>query len=66
MVGYHSNRRVPKRDTLDQVIRPLYKDLLAEENRHDNRKEGMNRAFDLLTAKLKERGLDYDEFIFSV
>jgi PAS domain S-box-containing protein len=66
VVGYHSNRRLPKRETLDQVIQPLYKDLLVEESRHENRKEGMNRAFDLLMAKLKERGLDYDEFIFSI
>ena len=66
VVGYHSNRRLPKRETIDRVIQPLYKDLLAEENRHENRKEGMNRAFDQLMVKLKERGLDYDEFIFSI
>jgi len=30
IVGYHSNRRVPDRRILDDIIRPLYKDLLAE------------------------------------
>jgi len=66
IVGYHSNRRVPKRETVEQVIRPLYADLLAEEARYENRKEGMNRTFDLLISKLNERGLGYDEFIFAI
>ena len=35
------NRRVPERRTLDEVIRPIYKDLLAIENSHSSRKDGM-------------------------
>jgi len=47
-------------------IHPLYKMLLEEENRPENRKEGMNRAFDTLVGILQEKGIGYDEFIFSL
>jgi PAS domain S-box-containing protein len=66
IVAYHSNRRVPRREVIDQVIKPLYAELLKEEERHENRKDGMNAAFNLLLGKLKTLGVSYDEFIFSV
>lgn len=64
--GYHSNRRTPNRNALDNTIIPLYRQLLEEENRHANRKDGMNSAYAMLEKILKEKGLDYDEFIFSL
>jgi PAS domain S-box-containing protein len=64
--GFHSNRRVPDRKILDSVIRPLYKQLLDEENRHANRKEGMNNAFSMLVNLLQQKGIGYDELIFSL
>ncbi len=64
--GYHSNRRVPDRKVLDGIIRPLYKQLLDEENRHANRKEGMNSAFSMLVNLLQQKEIGYDEFIFSL
>lgn len=66
VVGYHSNRRVPDRNTLDTVIIPLYKQLLDIEQRSSDRKAGMNEAFGTLVNLLKEKGLAYDEFIFSL
>jgi PAS domain S-box-containing protein len=66
VIAYHSNRRVPRREVIDQVIRPLYAELLKEEARHENRKDGMTSAFNLLLEKLKSRGVSYDEFIFSL
>lgn len=66
IVGFHSNRRVPNRRVLDGVISPLYAQLLAEENRHANAKEGMNAAFDMMVGLLKSKGVGYDEFIFSL
>ena len=66
IVGYHSNRRVPDRAVLDGVIIPLYKQLLDIENSHANRKDGMNAAFDALVNILNEKGVAYDEFIFSL
>ncbi|MDH3336077.1 MAG: PAS domain-containing protein [Rhodospirillaceae bacterium] len=66
IVGFHSNRRVPNRKVVDEVIQPLYKQLLEIENSHANRKDGMNKAFDTLVGILKEKGVAYDEFIFSL
>ena len=66
IVGYHSNRRVPNRETLTNTIIPLYKTLLAEENKHANRKDGMQASHNLLLSILKEKGAAYDEFIFSL
>jgi len=65
IVGYHSNRRKPD---VAQVakIKDLYATLRAEETRHDSRKDGMLRGYDLLMTMLNEKGLDYDEFIFAV
>ena len=63
VVGYHSNRRVPDRTILEGTIVPLYRDLLDEEARHADRKEGMNAAAAMLTSLLAERGVPYDEFV---
>lgn len=63
IVGYHSNRRTPNRRVLDGVIIPLYDKLLAEENRHANAKDGMNASYKMVTDLLKEKGVDYPEFI---
>jgi PAS domain-containing protein len=66
IIGYHSNRRVPRREPLDSVIKPIYAELLAIENRHANRKEGMQAAVAALIEKLKSAKVSYDEFIFSI
>lgn len=65
VIGYHSNRRKPNPAQLEK-IKPLYAKLLAEENRHDSRKDGMLRGYEMLMNTLKEMGVEYDEFIFSV
>lgn len=64
--GYHSNRRVAKKSTLETVIAPLYAELLKIEAAHDNRKEGLSAAAAMLDDKLKAQGTDYDRFIFSI
>ncbi len=64
--GYHSNRRVPDRNVVDNTIIPLYQQLLKEEQRHKNGKEGMNSAYQTLLTLLQEKGVGYDEFIFSL
>lgn len=65
VIGFHSNRRKPDQAQIDK-IKPIYAELLAEENRHDSRKDGMLRGYDKLTAMLKEKGQEYDEFVFSL
>lgn len=63
--GYHSNRRVPSAEALE-IIKPLYAELKAEEDRHPNRKDGMNAAYQMLLGKLADAGMEYDEFILSI
>ena len=65
ILGYHSNRRVPNRRVLEGTVIPLYRSLLAEENRHDSRKDGMQSASAMFSQQLQARGLSYDEWIFS-
>ncbi|MCC7167622.1 MAG: PAS domain-containing protein [Rhodospirillales bacterium] len=66
VVGYHSFRRVPERRVIDDTIGPLYRQLLAEEARHPDRKEGLGRSHALLTDLLASKGASYDRWIFSL
>lgn len=66
VIGYHSNRRVADKRTVREIVVPLYKTLLAEEKKHANRKEGMNAGYELVSKLLKEKGVAYDEFVFSL
>lgn len=65
VVGYHSSRRVPDRAAVDKVI-PLYRTLLDIENSHSDRKQGMEAAFATVVGLLQEKGIGYDEFVFSL
>ncbi len=64
--GYHSNRRVPDPKILKETIIPLYKKLSEKEEKHKSRKDGMNDSLQMLTNILEEKGIGYDEFIFSL
>lgn len=66
ILGYHSNRRVADRRVLNETIIPLYKNLLAEENKYGNRKDGMNASYGMLVELLKQKGVKYDELVFSL
>ena len=66
IIGYHSSRRTPDRRVLDDTIIPLYKSLLSEENRHDDRKAGLEASTNMLLNLLKEKGVEYDELVFSL
>lgn len=66
VVGYHSNRRVPDRSILDSTIIPLYRNIISEENRHKNAKEGMSKGFDLLQDIIKQKGMEYEELVFAL
>lgn len=66
IAGYHSNRRVPDPEIVQGTIVPLYQALLAEEAKFANRKEGMEAGGQLLGSVLKEKGMEYDELIFTL
>jgi PAS domain S-box-containing protein len=66
IVGYHSNRRVPNPTVVRETIVPLYKSLSQIENKASDRKVGMQEAQNAVTSVLRERGVEYDEFVFSL
>ncbi|HAT86339.1 PAS domain-containing protein [Cohaesibacter gelatinilyticus] len=66
VVGFHSARRCPDRKVLNEVIEPLYRDLIRLETSENNRKNGLEKGFDYLTDLLKNKGLSYDQFILTL
>ncbi|SOD90247.1 PAS domain-containing protein [Caenispirillum bisanense] len=64
--GYHSSRRVPDRRIVESKIIPLYDRLLTIERRAADRKQGLKDSFGALQHLLKEKGVDYNEFVFSL
>ncbi len=65
ILGYHSNRRLPDRAEVAR-IEPVYAALLAEENKHADRRAGLEAGHALLRAELGRRNLSYDRFLFSL
>ena len=65
IVSYHSNRRVPKREAVTKA-EALYNELLAIENKEQDRKKGMETAYQALNDKLQALGVPYDEFVFAL
>lgn len=63
-IGYHSNRRVPERRVVDGIVIPLYRSLKEIEDREADRRAGLEKSSERLSAILKEKGIGYDEFIF--
>jgi PAS domain S-box-containing protein len=66
IVGYHSNRRVPDRATLDKAIIPLYAEVLREEARHRNGKDALAAGYRHLVDFVRAQKVPYDELIFSL
>jgi len=66
LVGYHSTRRNPTRDILQNKIMPLYAKLLQAERSTPDRKEGMQRGIAMLSDILKAEGKSYDEFVLTL
>ena len=66
IIGYHSNRRTPKRAVIEKAITPLYARILAEEARHKNGKEALAAGVECLTTVLTTKGLDYEAFVLTL
>ena len=63
--GYHSNRRSPTRSAIDKISE-IYKQLLNEESKHSNRKEGLEASEAMLHKMLDDAGMTYSEFVWSL
>ncbi len=66
IVAFHSNRRVPEREPLDATIIPLYRTLIECERRADDPAAGLRASYDTLRGMLQEKGVGYEQFIFSL
>lgn len=65
IIGYHSNRRVARQDSI-QKIAAIYAELLRIEKSFSNRKDGLEASTEKLTFMLSDMGMSYDEFVWSL
>ena len=66
MIGYHSNRRVPKPEAV-ATVKPLYETLLGIEDKAGDRKLGMEQSFAALVKTIGDLGFDsYDRLIMTI
>jgi PAS domain S-box-containing protein len=65
IISYHSNRRCPQRHQV-RLFEDLYRQLLSEEKRHADWRQGMAAATEMLLKLVAQKKMSYDEFIFSV
>jgi len=65
VIGYHSSRRVPDRPQVE-LFEGVYRHLLEEERRHGDWRAGMEAAGKMLLEIVASKGMEYEEFIFSV
>ncbi len=66
IIGYHSNRRVPDRDIVRNIIAPVYAELLAEEQRHRNGKDALAAGCRAFADFVRAKKVSYDELMFSL
>lgn len=64
-IGYHSMRRKPGESQV-AAARALYQTLREEERAAASPTEGLQRSSDRLTAILRSKGVDYDQFVFAL
>ena len=65
IIGYHSNRRKPRQEAVNAVS-GLYRTLIEIENKHSDRKEGMNAALNTVVNLMKDKGTTYEEFVLTL
>jgi PAS domain S-box-containing protein len=66
VVGYHSSRRVPSKTTVTETIEPLYAALIAKEEEFGDRKQGLSASTEMLLGILRDKGVDYERWLFSI
>lgn len=65
--GFHSSRRVPDRKILENIIQPIYDELLKTELSSGSKKDALIASSKLLNEKMNSMGFDsYEEFIHSL
>ena len=65
IIGYHSNRRSPDQSAV-RTVSGLYELMLQEEHRHTHPVEAIDASTSLLLAVLADKGVTYDELVWSL
>lgn len=65
IIGYHSNRRSPKRGSID-AIKSLYAELLRVEQMASTPRDGIEKSSAALSAVLQQKNTSYDELVLSL
>lgn len=66
LMGYHSNRRVPKPEAVT-IVKPLYETLLGIEEKASDRKTGLEQSFAALVKTIGDLGFDsYDRLVMTI
>jgi PAS domain S-box-containing protein len=65
IIGYYSVRRKPKDQAL-AIIQPLYQEMLSAERCTSNTKDAIAAGTQILQNALEQKGMDYDQFIFTL
>jgi PAS domain S-box-containing protein len=66
IVGYHSNRRIPNRTVLEDIIKPLYAQLRQIEENAPSAKDGLDKSYDKLMETIHQSGKKYNHFIMTL
>ncbi len=66
IIGFHSSRRTADQRIVTDVITPLYKALLTEEAKHSRVREGIAASEAMLMGLLRDKGVSYEQLIFSL
>lgn len=66
IIGYHSNRRVPDRRIVEEVMIPLYDQINETERKAGDRKAGLAAGGAHLMSLLASKGVSYDELIHTL
>jgi PAS domain S-box-containing protein len=65
VTGFHSNRRLPRAEQIEEV-KPLYRQLCDIEESHADRKAGLEASKAALAEILRGKGVEYDEFVLTL
>lgn len=65
ITGYHSNRRKPSPAALS-IIKPIYRQMRDAERNISNGNQAAEASLRQLTSRLRNEGLNYDQFIWDV
>ncbi|WP_350332608.1 PAS domain-containing protein [Candidatus Bodocaedibacter vickermanii] len=65
IIGYHSNRRSPNKDSLEKIA-TIYANLLEIENSAQSSTEGLKKSYSTLMQVTSTKGEDYNEFILKI